>query len=306
MGNQSSVNSLFIRGNSISPDRCRSALENAGNIVDFYNALKGKPVTPDAMKPYSIHECTIDSTYELGAEIGHGQYGKVFQALRRKDKKAYVVKTQRNCVAFGREVAYMHKLDKTEVAPRLEDAYACPGNDEPFAIVMDKLKFSLWEYVVKNTTTTAKGIHRIPMGKVASIVRRCLNIRQVLRERNMTFQDWHMHNLMYDGRKWKLIDFGSATKYDQNTMLGDLGTFTDVVVFPLFYLANVGMTQIEWDNMAGMYGDKTKENVAHVNQQEYYTLGAKIERWYVSKFGIPNKPTLANPDFVVMKMVEMC
>jgi serine/threonine protein kinase len=307
MGNQTSVDSLFLRGDSISPDSCRSALENAGNIVDFYNALKGKEVTPALMKPYSIHACTLESTYKMGKQLGHGQYGKVYRAVRLEDKKEFVVKSQRNCVAFGREVAYLHKLDGTEVAPRLADAYVCEGNTtEPFSIVMEKLDFSLWEYLVQNVTTDAYGMHRIPMAKAVIIVRRCLKIKEVLRERKMSFRDWHMHNLMYGGEDWKLIDFGAATKYDQKSLKEDMGSFSDVIVFPLLYLANVGMTQIEWDNISGIYGDKTKENVAHVNVTQYALLGSRMETWFVSKFGIPNRPTLEDPDFIFRKMVEKC
>ncbi len=193
--------------------KCQQALQSAHDLAHFLS----KTMSPQGQPNFKVSDCNFD--WKTGKQIACGTQGCVYDVtnLHHPDQQ-YVVKKTKDCDVFGRDVAMLSTL-KSDIVPRLVEAFVCPLSTEPFNIVMEKLDGTIdtflasimtWDYD-ENEMRPLTHENKVQLEKLI----KCLfYIRSEIVKQLFLYFDWHTANVMRDGHgQWVLIDFGLTKQF---------------------------------------------------------------------------------------------
>lgn len=175
---------------------------------------------------------TIDG-YTLGDRIGSGSYGSVYKGIRDSDGMEVAIKITRNA---QREIEVLKSLKSEYVIEMLDYGKTTEGFNYDFLVMpilpykVDSLRLSLEAF--------------IELGYQVSQAIRDID------KAGYSHKDLHLGNIMLDAdAKVKIIDFGFAFQYNEDTDKSDVRLFSDRVDMVLDANQIESNTRNEWWNM---------------------------------------------------------
>jgi hypothetical protein len=197
------------------PTRCLMEMDNARQLIEEWGGDVNKRVSNRLLLPAG--EC-----YLLTSKVSSCKSDQIWTSRAFPGK---IIIAFSDCQLFATEILTYLKLYDTNITLKISGSFICDGQSQKYAALTFKaFDYSLCDFVIA---------HPNERKKILKIMLRLMDIFEILTKKNVSGYDWRLSNIVFQNKKWKIINFEDSNENPTETF----NIFKLDVFFPLVLIA---------------------------------------------------------------------